>query len=99
MAIFAVIENDVVVNVVVADSKEFAENLTGKQCVESPVAAIGDVIDWDNFTFAPKKLHASWVFDEDSHSWVAPVAYPEDDSFYEWDEDSVSWRTPQPLAE
>jgi hypothetical protein len=30
---YAVIENDIVVNVIVADSKETAEQVTGKTCV------------------------------------------------------------------
>lgn len=31
---FAVIENDVVTNIIVAETKEIAESVTGKTCVE-----------------------------------------------------------------
>lgn len=31
---FAVIENDIVTNIIVADTKEIAELVTGKTCVE-----------------------------------------------------------------
>lgn len=34
MATYAVIESDIVENVIVCDSKELAENVTGKTCVE-----------------------------------------------------------------
>jgi hypothetical protein len=34
MATFAVIENGIVENIIVADSKEIAEDATGKTCVE-----------------------------------------------------------------
>ena len=44
MANFAVIENGIVTNVIVADSLEVAQEVTGKTCVESTVrnsASIG----------------------------------------------------------
>ena len=34
MANFAVIENDIVINIIVADTKEIAELVTGLTCVE-----------------------------------------------------------------
>ena len=34
MALFAVINNDSVSNVIVCDTKELAETLTGKTCIE-----------------------------------------------------------------
>ena len=42
MARFAVIKDDVVENVIVADSKEAAELISGFECVESDIANIGD---------------------------------------------------------
>ena len=53
MANFAVIENDVVVNIIDAPSKEIAEEATGSICIEytneSP-ARIGWTYDGDQFT-------------------------------------------------
>lgn len=49
---FAVIENGIVTNIIVADSKEVAEEVTQKQCVEyfeSNPAVIG--LGWDGSTF------------------------------------------------
>lgn len=34
---------------------------------------------------------ASWVFDEATCSFKAPVPYPETGKFYRWDEPSLSW--------
>lgn len=45
MANYAVIENDKVVNVIIADSKEIAETITGKVCVDITETTAG--IDWD----------------------------------------------------
>lgn len=39
----------------------------------------------------PKPTHDSWVFNEDTASWEAPVAYPDDGEFYVWDEPTTSW--------
>ena len=51
MAYFAVLENNVIINVIVADTKEIAEEVTGQLCVEyfkeSP-AIIG--LGWDEAT-------------------------------------------------
>ena len=45
MANFAVIENDKVTNVIVADSKEIAETVTGKTCLDITDTYVG--IGWD----------------------------------------------------
>jgi hypothetical protein len=52
MSNFAVIENNIVTNIIVADSLAIAQELTGKICIEysdiSPVN-IGDTFDGINF--------------------------------------------------
>lgn len=40
---------------------------------------------------APRPAHASWVLNEDTCSWEAPVAYPDDGAVYFWDEPTKSW--------
>lgn len=54
MAIFAVIKDGIVTNVIVADSKEIAEDVTGLTCIEydqdsSNAAHIGYTYDGTNF--------------------------------------------------
>ena len=35
--------------------------------------------------------YASWVFSEETCSFEAPVAYPQDGNSYRWDENTTSW--------
>ena len=57
-------------------------------------AGIGFTFDPDKGTdgaFIPPKPFESWVLDEDTCLWVAPVPYPEDGESYTWDEDAGDW--------
>lgn len=49
---------------------------------------------WDsgrNCFYEPKRFD-SWVFNEDTATYEAPVAYPDDDTkVYEWDEVNQQW--------
>jgi len=54
-------------------------------------AGIGFTYDPDRDAFIPPKPFESWVLNEDTCRWEAPVAYPDDGNEYTWDEDSVSW--------
>ena len=54
-------------------------------------AGIGYTYDESRDAFIPPKPFASWTLDEDSCQWEAPVAYPDDDKVYSWDEDSQAW--------
>lgn len=59
MANFAVIENGIVTNIIVADTKQVAETATGKTCVtytDSNPACIG--LGYDGTTF---EQPAEWV--------------------------------------
>jgi hypothetical protein len=52
MATFAVTENDIVVNTIIADTKEIAEMVTDKTCIEyteKNSAGIGYVYDGKSF--------------------------------------------------
>jgi len=41
--------------------------------------------------FIPPKPFASWLLNEDTCLWDAPVLYPEDDKTYKWDENTTNW--------
>jgi hypothetical protein len=41
--------------------------------------------------FIPLKPYTSWVLNETSCLWEAPVAYPTDGELYNWDEATISW--------
>ena len=54
-------------------------------------AGVGFTYDADRDAFIPPKPFDSWVLDEDTCLWVAPVAYPADGATYFWDEEVGNW--------
>jgi hypothetical protein len=54
-------------------------------------AGIGFSYDSTKDAFIPPKPYASWVLDEETCLWNAPVAKPTDDKRYRWNEDSLMW--------
>ncbi len=52
-------------------------------------AGIGYTYDKTLDAFIPPKPFASWVLDEETCLWNAPVAKPE--GSYRWNEDTLSW--------
>ena len=67
-------------------------------------AGIGYTYDEDKDSFIPKKPYASWILNETTCLWEAPVAYPETydkgltdeqgnpvkDKYY-WNENNINW--------
>jgi hypothetical protein len=41
--------------------------------------------------FISPKPYPSWVLNEDSCVWEAPVPYPDETKPYKWDEDNQEW--------
>lgn len=54
-------------------------------------AGIGYTYDAGRDAFIPPKPYNSWILDEDTCLWNAPVAYPTDGNRYEWNESTTSW--------
>jgi hypothetical protein len=60
-------------------------------------AGIGYTYNADIDAFVPPKPFASWVLNNDTAQWDAPVAMPEDagtgepPKMYSWDESTTSW--------
>lgn len=54
-------------------------------------AGIGFTFDAGRDAFIAPKPFASWLLNETSCQWVAPVAYPTDGKSYLWDEATTSW--------
>ena len=56
-------------------------------------AGIGFTYDEARDAFIPPKPFNSWVLNEDTCRWDAPVPYPDPTTthLYLWDEESVSW--------
>lgn len=62
-------------------SKAFRKNYAG----------IGYTFDEQRDAFIPPKPFESWLLDEDTCLWVAPITYPTDGGLYTWDEETLSW--------
>ena len=79
--------------------EEWYGNFRGQSCVRTSYngnirknyAGIGYTYDSVRDAFIPPKPFASWLLDEDTCQWEAPVARPTDDKLYTWDEDNQSW--------
>jgi hypothetical protein len=54
-------------------------------------AGIGYIYDATRDAFYAPQPFASWLLDDDTCQWNAPVAYPDDGKMYDWDEDTTSW--------
>jgi hypothetical protein len=52
-------------------------------------AGIGFTYNRTLDAFIPPKPYASWILDEETCLWNAPVARPEGD--YKWNEETLSW--------
>ena len=67
------------------------EHLEGGTPFRKNYAGIGFGYDSGRDAFIPPKPYASWVLNEDSCLWFAPVPWPDDGKEYLWDESTISW--------
>ena len=54
-------------------------------------AEVGFTYDSVRDAFIAPQPYASWILNEDTCIYEAPVPYPTDDLMYTWDEDTTSW--------
>jgi len=54
-------------------------------------AGIGFTYDAVRDAFIPPQPYPSWLLNEDTCLWEAPVPHPNDGKLYNWNEDTVSW--------
>ena len=54
-------------------------------------AGIGYTYDEDRDAFIPPKPFDSWLLDEPTCFWEAPIPYPNDDNAYAWNESTQAW--------
>lgn len=99
--------NNIVLRVTVGDNNDPAgdegyqwliDNLGGtwvktsyNATIRKNFAGIGYKYDEARDAFIPPKPYDSWVLDEETCRWEAPLAYPTDGESYVWDEDTTSW--------
>jgi len=54
-------------------------------------AGIGYTYDETRNAFISPKPYNSWILNEDTCLWEAPVAYPTDGQRYSWNEETLNW--------
>ena len=54
-------------------------------------AGVGYTYDKTNDVFYEPKPYASWIMNESTWLWQAPVSMPDDGKNYEWIESTTSW--------
>lgn len=94
-----VAEQDFINSGVVGDPTEWVQtsyNTHGGQHPEDrPLrknfAGIGFTYDPLRDVFIPPKPFESWILNEETCTWEAPVKIPDDEKEYYWDEETISW--------
>ena len=61
-------------------------------------AAVGDTYDVTRDAFISPPAFPSWVLNEQTCQYQAPIPLPEDGKLYQWDEAQGNWREIQPLT-
>ena len=104
LEVLCVNNNELLVDGIEKESKgiEFLINWSGgytnwKQTsynatIRKNYAGIGCTYDAIRDAFIPPKPFPSWLLNEASCQWTAPVAYPNDGKMYQWDESTLAWR-------
>lgn len=54
-------------------------------------AGIGHTYNAQLDAFIPPKPYTSWILDEISCRWVAPISQPSTGGPYQWDENTINW--------
>ena len=63
----------------------------GETPLRKNYAGVGYTYDTTRDAFIAPKPYPSWTLVEATCIWEAPVAYPDDDKLYNWNEETTSW--------
>ena len=66
-------------------------HIKGETPLRKNFAGVGYTYDIERDAFIPPKPYDSWLLNEDTCLWEPPIEKPDDDKFYKWDEETVSW--------
>ena len=99
--VIVVHNNELLVDGVESEAKgvEFCQSLFGGQWIQTSYngtirknyAGIGFTYDTVRDAFIPPKPFESWIINNATCRWQAPVPYPTDGKDYRWDEPTLSW--------
>ena len=81
------------------DTETWYGNFRGQVCkrtsynnnIRKNYAGIGYTYDSTRDAFVAPKPYNSWTLNEETCHWQAPVAYPNDEGIYTWNESTLSW--------
>jgi hypothetical protein len=85
-----VAEQDFINSGVVGDSFLWIQTSYNKNFRKN-FAGIGYTYDKTRDAFIPPQPYPSWTLNEDTCLWECPVAYPDDDNMYIWNETDKQW--------
>jgi len=79
---------------------DFCSNLLGGTWIQTSYngkirknyAGIGYIYDETRDAFIAPKPFNSWVLDETTCQWKAPVDYPTDEGIFIWNEETLTWK-------
>lgn len=96
-----VVTNVIVINPGSQEPKDFIANTLGLPGVwletndnglRKNQAGVGYTYSEELDAFIPPKPYESWLLDEDTCTWVAPILDPStDETIYDWDESVLNW--------
>ena len=66
-------------------------HLNGGTPFRKNYAGIGFTYDPQRDAFIPPKVYNSWILNETTCKWEAPVAHPNDGKIYTWNEETQQW--------
>lgn len=83
----------------ISDWEAYYGELRGQRCVRTSYngnirknyAGVGYTYDEGRDAFIPPKPFDSWILNEETCRWEAPVPYPTDGVMYQWDEAATDW--------
>lgn len=95
-----VVEQDVIDTGLFGDPSQWVQtsyntsggvHITGGTPLRKNYAGIGYTYDAIRDAFIPPKPFPSWVLNDTTCLWDAPIALPNDGKVYNWDEETLNW--------
>ena len=107
MSHFAKINNEIVEKVIVAE-QDFINTLDGtwvqtsyntygnqhpeNRPLRGNFAGKGYTYNTNKDVFYAPQPYPSWTLNETTWLWESPTPYPDDGEFYEWNEETLTWK-------
>ena len=107
MSYFAQVINNRVLKIIAVEQEVIDSGLFGEPLMWMDASYLGTIsknfpsigysYDAMRDAFIPPKPFSSWLLDETTCQWVAPIAMPQDGLLYDWNETTKSWIVVEPV--